>query len=72
MNSKIGDEIVIKDHKHNEIMVGARYIDKNYRIRLTTGEHSGEVLHRHEYEVVEKLANQENPLAVIGMIWMAL
>lgn len=68
--STIGQEVIVRDTKHEgSVIVAGRYIDKNGRVRLLTGEYSGEVLLRGDYKLMEKLECDENPFALLGMIW---
>lgn len=64
----IGSEIIIKDKKHNSV-VGAMWIDNGRRVRLKSGEHTGEVLQRFQFEVLEKVTNYNTMEALLGLVW---
>jgi len=51
--NQIGSIALVRDIKHS-IAVGGRFIDNGKRLRIITGEYSGEVLMRTEYQVLEK------------------
>lgn len=67
----IGAHYIVRDLKHNAI-VGAVVIDadrrRSKRIRLETGEHSGEVLHKNDFQVIEKCETGEAP-ALVASAW---
>ncbi len=69
MKNLIGKDCIIKDIKHQpNVMVGGRYIDDGRRIRLTTGEYSGEVLIGSDFELVELISQGEAP-AILASVW---
>jgi len=67
----IGTHYIVRDLKHNNI-VSAVVIDadgrRSKRIRLETGEHSGEVLHKKDFQVIEKCDAGEAP-ALVASAW---
>ncbi len=73
MTTIIGKEVIVRDLKHKHILVGGICIDsddknRSKRVRLTTGEHSGEVLMRNEYEVLEFIGKGETT-KTLSTVW---
>lgn len=64
----IGQEVLIKNKKHNEV-VGGRFIDDGKRLRITSGSHNGEVLFRSQFEVLEKVEKGESSFSLLGLVW---
>lgn len=67
----IGSHYIVRDLKHNAY-VSAIVIDSDGRItkrvRLQTGEHAGEVLHKQDFQVIEKCQLGEAP-ALLASTW---
>jgi hypothetical protein len=66
MKNVIGRTAIIRDTKQHGELVEAMVIDKNFanrakRVRILTGEFSGEVRMIHEYELIEFCKHGEAP-----------
>lgn len=73
MKNVIGREVIIKDLKQHGALVDAMVIDRNFankskRVRILTGEFSGEVRMIGEYEIVEFVEHGEAP-AFLAAAW---
>ena len=69
MNTIVGKEVIVKDKKHGGEFVGGIVVDDNTAIRLQTGEHSGEILKKGEYDFFEVLGRGEPASEVLNTIW---
>jgi hypothetical protein len=66
----IGKEIMVKDLKHQNKCVAARYIDEGRRVRILTGENEGEVLTHGYFQVLEKIEPAEGTFKeFVGLLW---
>ena len=64
----IGVQVLIEDLT-NGGLAGARYIDNGRRVRLTTGEHSGEVLSFGSYNVKEVVETRYTLDEFLKLAW---
>tara|TARA_R110000868_G_scaffold39869_3_gene138416 strand:+ start:1446 stop:1652 length:207 start_codon:yes stop_codon:yes gene_type:complete len=67
MKTNIGQHYIIRDKKHNGVLVEAEHIGAR-RMTIKTGEHTGEVLMVNQYEVLEKCEHNE-AAGFLAMAW---
>jgi len=64
----VGVQVLVEDLKHGGL-AGARYIDDGKRVRLTTGEYSGEVLSQGKYNVKEVVETRYTLEELLKLAW---